>query len=565
MDFRTRRNDPCWCGSGKKLKYCHGPSYEDSTNDLRPHQEQAVSIAFDLLTDGKRKVLLELVTGTGKTSIMVELTERLFKSGIIHKALILTDTRMTADQIAATFYKSASYLVTGVLNAPGENQIAVLTYSKLRAQANADSIKKFDLIICNEAQYTKDEKIEHFFQNSSSMFVGIISSDLAKKQILGWFRGVPSAFRYSIVDSIKDGYSAFSMRPQAYGQAVEGFCSRLLQQHGYDVIAEPKLGTDTKFIYPDLLVSSGEKRIILEIKAYRGRYASKNVIDTAVRQILKYKSILEYSELPETTQNFIYCLVLFCEIDHEQKEQLFEQYGITIWDIANLLYVCGNNSEFSRELSELLYFPIADIVPEEPYGWMPQRLALASEISEPSTQSIAESLEEQLRSCKVGKEKKAAAEYECICTEIIRFLFDSEFTQSSNQHKTGDDLFRMDLLCGIKGSSVFWELLIRHYNTRFVVFEYKNYSTCLPQNLIYTTEKYLFDAALRNVAIIVSRKGFSQNARIAALGCLKESGKLVIDLTDEDLILMLHKKIDGEESSDYLLWKLENLLMAVSK
>jgi hypothetical protein len=216
-------------------------------------------------------------------------------------------------------------------------------------------------------------------------------------------------------------------------------------------------------------------------------------------------------------------------------------------------------------LSELLYFPISDIIPEEPYGWMPQRLALASEISEPSTQSIVESLEEQLRACRVGKEKKAAVEYECICTEIIQFLFDSEFTQSSNQHKTGDDLFRMDLLCGIKGSSVFWELLIRHYNTRFVVFEYKNYSTFLPQNLIYTTEKYLFDAALRNVAIIVSRKGFSKNARIAALGCLKETGKLIIDLTDEDLILMLHKKIDGEESSDYLLWKLENLLMTVSK
>lgn len=540
-------------------------NYNDSSNYLRPHQKKAVSIAYNLLTNGRKKVLLKLDTGTGKTSVLVELTKRLFENGIIHKALILTSTRMTADQIAATFYKSAKYLVTGTLNAPSENQIAILTYSKLRAQADANSVSKFDIIICDDAQHTKNDDIERFFLNSPCMFVGVISSGLNKNQNLGWFSDVPIAFTYSTADRIEDGYTVSTMRPQEYGQAVEQFCNRLLKQYGYDVTIEPKLSANNQVVCPDLLVSSGEEKIIMEIKAYRGRFVSKIIIDTAIMQILDYKSILENSESIETSKKNSFCLVLLCEIDHQRKEQFLKQYNITIWDIANVLYMCRDNSELSKELSELLYFPITDIIPERPFGWIPQQLKLASEITKPSMQLIVESLEERLRACKAGKGKKAPVEYECICTEIIQFLFDSEFTQSSNQHKTSDDIFRMDLLCGIKGTSAFWELLIKHYNTRFVVFEYKNYTSFLPQNLIYITEKYLFNAALRNVAIIVSRKGFSQNARIAALGCLKENGKLIIDLTDDDLILMLHKKIDGEEAGDYLLWKLECLLMSVGK
>ena len=92
---------------------------------------------------------------------------------------------------------------------------------------------------------------------------------------------------------------------------------------------------------------------------------------------------------------------------------------------------------------------------------------------------------------------------------------------------------------------------------------FKNYSKEIDQNLIYITEKYLFDAALRNVAIIISRKGFSKSAKFAAEGCLKEHGKLILSITDDDLVEML--KIKNDEAADYLLGKLEEFLMGISK
>ena len=82
----------------------------------------------------------------------------------------------------------------------------------------------------------------------------------------------------------------------------------------------------------------------------------------------------------------------------------------------------------------------------------------------------------------------------------------------------------------MKGTTEFWRFLISFYQTRFVVFEYKNYREPISQNLIYITEKYLFPVALRNVALIIARKGFDSNAPKAALGYLRESGKLIISI-----------------------------------
>lgn len=108
---------------------------------------------------------------------------------------------------------------------------------------------------------------------------------------------------------------------------------------------------------------------------------------------------------------------------------------------------------------------------------------------------------------------------------------ETEFTRMLEQSSTEDKMFRMDLICGLKETSEFWKILIHHYNTRFVVFEFKNYRDKIDQNLIYVTEKYLYNAVLRNVAIIISRKGFSCSAHKVATGILTESGKLIIELS----------------------------------
>ena len=67
------------------------------------------------------------------------------------------------------------------------------------------------------------------------------------------------------------------------------------------------------------------------------------------------------------------------------------------------------------------------------------------------------------------------------------------------------------------------------------------------------------------MAIIISRKGFSHNARKAATGILTEDGKLIIEMNDDDLITMLRMKADGQDAADYLLNVLEEYLISISK
>ena len=516
--------------------------------DFRSNQEKAVNTVFKLISEGNKKVFLELAAGTGRSVILVELIRRLILQGTIHKVLILCITRATADLYVSKLYNSTSFLITRTLALPVEKQVTVITYSQLNNNIK-DFIDNFDLVIGDDIRDTTDESVDIFFQNSSLFFIGILSPGMMGTS--SWLNEVSVAYKYSIADAIEDGYL---VSPREYARSVEEFFYELIKLYGYDVKLNSGLSKNNKTIEPDLIASNKEQNIIFEIKAYRDRYISKNVVNNALMQIVRYK---------EAFSEYEYYLVLLCEIDSRQKKEILDQYNIVIWDIANILYVCENSGLIS-ELSEIIYFPISDIKSEKPERWNPPlKKEKEPEIKKFINRNTCESLEERISACRPGNE--TAIEYEKICTEIIRFLFETEFTQSTDQHKTSDDLFRMDLLCGIKDRLAFWELLIKHFNTRFIVFEYKNYEDFLSQNLIYTTEKYLFNAALRNVAFIVSRKGFSAGANKAAMGCLKENNKLIISLTDDDLIKMMHMKIDGEEPSEYLLNKLESLLMSVGK
>ena len=106
-----------------------------------------------------------------------------------------------------------------------------------------------------------------------------------------------------------------------------------------------------------------------------------------------------------------------------------------------------------------------------------------------------------------------------------------------------------------------YEKIIRN----LVSFLIKNYKEAITQKEIYTTEKYLYAKALRSVAIILSCHGADKNAEKAIRGALRENGKLIISISNEDIIHMLEAKKNNEEPSDDLYTMLDNMLMALEK
>ena len=65
---------------------------------------------------------------------------------------------------------------------------------------------------------------------------------------------------------------------------------------------------------------------------------------------------------------------------------------------------------------------------------------------------------------------------------------------------------------------------------------------------------------------IVSRKGADENALAAAKGCLRESGKLILCLSDEDLKELLRiKEKDEQPTAEFFEAMLDDLLIHLEK
>lgn len=257
-------------------------------------------------------------------------------------------------------------------------------------------------------------------------------------------------------------------------------------------------------------------------------------------------------------QDFNPVMIVTCEVDKSLKEQIFDETKIEIWDISNLLSLCGSSQLLMQKLSLYIPFPIFDIKPEKTLLYNNEQ----SVVTEPKYESQYQKFEDLFSKCKPSKEDDD--KYQKICADVITYLFETEFFQMSTQHKTGDNLFRMDMICSLKGTTEFWKFLMQFYNTKFVVFEYKNYTETISQNLVFITSKYLYPSALRNVAFIISRNGLDKNAEAVVSSKIKNDKMLIVSLTDDDLLVMVALKDEGKEPSDYLMEKVENLLMSLS-
>jgi hypothetical protein len=75
-----------------------------------------------------------------------------------------------------------------------------------------------------------------------------------------------------------------------------------------------------------------------------------------------------------------------------------------------------------------------------------------------------------------------------------------------------------------------------------VIFECKNYAGQVGPQHSYTTERYVGVGALRPICFLLSRQPPHEHAELAAAGAMRETGKLLVFLSDVDLIAMLKIK-----------------------
>ncbi len=280
----------------------------------------------------------------------------------------------------------------------------------------------------------------------------------------------------------------------------------------------------------------------------------------------KYCVEVKYAQVTERAMNqvrekaeaneMLPILVTAQRVEEKRKEYYRDKYSdVVLIDISNLLFAVRERTSLRNELIGILPYSVDNIEPFE--GFI--------RIDDIQHNDHTESLIREMELCQTGK--LMANNYEDICQKLLKNVFSDDLALWKKQQKSNSELYRFDLLCRIKDGNqkTFWSILERYFNSKYVIFEFKNYSSKVTQKEIYTTEKYLYSKALRSVGIMIAAKGYDDNARWAAKGCLRENGKLILLLETKDLIEMNRLKDKQEDPADYLQDKLDELLLELEK
>ena len=529
------------------------------TIQLRPYQHKAIDSVRTALNRGQRHIVVEMAAGTGKEIVFAKTVEFLHRTKD-YKILVVVDHLAIKKQIISKI--STNY--DGFAEIVNDN-IVVETASALIKNPNKQIAQYAIVIFYDAVVSSKIYDILLCAEKTTVIFTTIGNEISNNKSANRLFKPNEVVFSYTFQEAISDGYVTPAMDARALQPAIEVFGKQLLEQFGYIKANNIFYEKDQRW---DLALQKGNQTILVECKSYKSQvvspFAANELLKTVVLKKIKQK----------TSHDYIILLMVLSSIPSFQKDEIFERYRIIVWDIENLVFYSRNNPALLKQLSQITYFPIDNIDGKASAEAALMELDFISAQNKHFEDAEKESdktalLIKRLSNCAAGREN--SKEYEKVCEDIIRHLFEANyFNRLTSQHKTNDEHFRMDLIGSLKitqnndeSMHPLWQMLVQHYNSHFVVFEFKNYTDKIDQNLIYITEKYLFDAALRNVAFIISRKGFSDSAKFAAEGCLKEHGKLILDITQEDLMKML--KSPSDNPADHLLTKLEEFLMGISK
>lgn len=318
---------------------------------------------------------------------------------------------------------------------------------------------------------------------------------------------------------------------------------------------------------PDLIIKKERISIICEVKFYRSRKVPNATIRTVANAIANFP----YHE------NVKRAIVLSSIVSDSLKNEIKTDCNVVVWDrsnLANFLIAAGREDK-AEELGLLIMESQQGLDTRLPYDGINEDtdqnpldyFNLESQLAEPSasyeTKTKGTILIDELMAIPVGNVKWA--DFENKCVEILKYLFDNDLSVWKQQQRTDDELSRFDTICRVNSQDDFWRAIVSSFNSRYLLFEFKNYSDPIPQGQIYTTERYLYPKALRGTAIIIARNGAHTNAISAAKGALREHGKLIMILDQLDLVQMIIRKENGDVPSDYLSDKLDEHLMSVSR
>lgn len=194
------------------------PTIDDNITN-RDYQKNAIRSVCKAFTDMRRRSLLVMATGTGKTRVSISCVDVLMKANWVKNVLFLADRTSLVRQAHKNFNKllpsvTTSLYTGGSLNRDANARVIFSTYQTMINLVNDDTrefgIGRFDLIIIDEAHRSIFKKYGALFNYFDALMIGLTATPRCEenKSTYDTFQlenGKPD-FAYELEAAIQDKY-----------------------------------------------------------------------------------------------------------------------------------------------------------------------------------------------------------------------------------------------------------------------------------------------------------------------------------------------------------------------
>jgi len=188
----------------------------------RDYQIEAITRVCEEFTNNRRKALIHMATGTGKTRTAVSLVDRMIRANRAERVLFLADRTALVTQAGRAFKAHLPKLNSSITTlGSGDHQtskIVLATYQTLSGYINRFkssgerelSIGHFDLIIVDEAHRSVYKKYGEIFNYFDALMVGLTATPRDEESrdtydVFGLATGEPT-FSYDLPQAVREGY-----------------------------------------------------------------------------------------------------------------------------------------------------------------------------------------------------------------------------------------------------------------------------------------------------------------------------------------------------------------------
>ncbi len=315
----------------------------------RYYQKEAIQAVCDTIdVNNRRKALLVMATGSGKTRTVISLADVLMRHGWVKNILFLADRNALVTQAKRAFHSMLPNLSLCNLTEGKAEASARAVFSTYQTMMNCIDTTRdengerlytsghFDLIVVDEAHRSIYNKYKDIFTYFDALLVGLTATpkdeiDINTYSIFELESGVPT-YGYELADAVKDGY------------LVDFVSVETTLKFMSDGIVYDELSPEEKEIYEDTFTDEdGNIPEAIDSSALNDWIFNADTIRKALQTLMEHGQRVEFGEKIGKT-------IIFAK-NHNHAEKILEVWGKEYPDYpAHYARVIDNYTNYAQSL-----------------------------------------------------------------------------------------------------------------------------------------------------------------------------------------------------------------------